>query len=98
MSKTSPADLAVTFRSVPRRVREALGDDQPVAGTALHDQLARAASLLGVAPDATTIADAINAIPADHWDQAVLEGLRGIALEVGAQLRRLAAHRNADDD
>jgi hypothetical protein len=98
MSKTSPTDLAITFRSVPRRLREALGDDQPAADTALHGQLARAASLLGTAPDATSIADAINRIPADKWDQAVLDGLRGIALEVGAQLRQLAAQHHAADD
>lgn len=98
MSKTSPADLAITFRSVPRRVREALGDDQPAVGSELHDQLARAARLLGTASDATAIADAIDRTRADAWDIATLDSLREVALEVGQQLRQLAAQHRHDGD
>ncbi|MCU1503739.1 MAG: hypothetical protein JWM12_3093 [Ilumatobacteraceae bacterium] len=98
MSKTSPADLAITFRSVPRRLREALGDDQPPAGTELQDQLARASALLGTPADATAIADAIARTPPDEWDPATLDMLRDVALEVGRHLRELAArHRHEDD-
>mgnify|MGYP000219772833 CR=1 FL=1 len=32
-----------------------------------------------------------DAVPADAWDVAVLDRLRELALELGAQLRRLAA-------
>ncbi|MEO5900192.1 MAG: hypothetical protein ABIR68_08675 [Ilumatobacteraceae bacterium] len=98
MSTTSPADLAITFRSVPRRVREALGDDQPASGAELHEQLAQAASLLGTPTDATAIADAIDRTRADAWDTATLDSLRTVALEVGLQLRQLAALHRHDDD
>ena len=98
MSKTSPSDLAVTFRSVPRRLGEAYGDDTPAAGTALEAQLRRAGGLLGTSGDAAGIADAIAGTPADQWDPAVLDGLRAIALEVGHELRRIAAEHRADED
>jgi hypothetical protein len=98
MSSTSPADLAVTFRSVPRRVREALGDDQPPVGSELRDQLRRAAELLGTPADADAIADAIDRTPPDGWELATLDGLRAVALDVGRQLRELAARHRHDDD
>jgi len=97
MSTTSPADLAITFRSVPRRVREALGDDVPASGAELHDQLAQAAGLLGTATDATAIADAIERTRADAWNAATLDSLRAVALEVGQQLRKLTAQHRHDE-
>jgi hypothetical protein len=97
MSSTSPADLAVTFRSVPRRLREALGDDQPPAGSELREQLRRAGQLLGASQEPAAIADAIDRTKPDEWDQGTLDGLRAVALDVGRELRRLAAQHRHDD-
>jgi hypothetical protein len=97
MSRTSPADLAVTFRTVPRRLREAYGDDQPASGSDLATQLGTAAQLLGTHADAEAIAAAIDARQLDEWDDTTLEQLRQVALDVGAQLRAIAAaHESAD--
>lgn len=98
MSTTSPSDLAVTFRSVARRLEEAFGDDAPAAGSAMDGQLRRAGELLGTPGDASAIADAIGRTPADEWDPAVLDGLRAVALDVGRELRRIAAEHHPDDE
>ena len=77
MSSSSPSDLAVTFRSVPRRLREAIGDTPPSATSAitaeLNEQIAIAAKLMHTAAEPDAIADAIEAVPADEWDDAVLD-------------------------
>ena len=100
MSNSSPSDLATAFRSIPRRQREATGDaplDTTIGpGAELHRTLAEAAGLLRTSPDAGFIADAINAIPADQWDVAVLNRLRELALEAGHALRALEAQRTGD--
>ena len=102
MSKSTPDDLAVTFRSLARRQREAIGDADPAAvgGTIgeLHQHVAAAAGLLGVAPDATVVADAIVARDPAAWDEATLDTLREHGLAAGAVLRRIAAASGADDD
>ena len=95
MSSSSPGDLAVTFRSIPRRLREAIGDT-PASATAdiaseLNDQIAIAAQAIRSAADPTAIADAIEAVPADAWDDATLNSLRTCALDVGRLLRAIAA-------
>jgi hypothetical protein len=97
MSNSSPADLAVTFRSIPRRLREAYGDDTPRPGSDLATQLAAAARLLGTTADPAAIAGAIDAVKADQWDQGTLDGLRQVGLDVGAELRRIAAEHDAKD-
>ena len=56
MSEPSPADCAVTIRSFPRRVREALGTDEPATGPGrrLLDLLAtthQRLAAMGLAPD-----------------------------------------------
>jgi hypothetical protein len=99
MSSSSPTDLAITFRSIPRRLREAYGDDEPAVGSDLAGQLAAAGRLLGTAPEANAIATAIESRKPDQWDEATLDGLRGVALEVGAELRAIAAaHERNDGD
>ena len=100
MSATTPADLAVTFRSLARRRREAIGDADPGALRSLAAELdahvAAAGAALGVTDaSAEAIADAIDARPADRWDEATLETLRAEALAAGSALRRLA---DAADD
>lgn len=100
MSSASPTDLSVAFRSFARRRREILGDESPQVVAGVDDDGARllseAAGLLGSTADPVAIADAIDAVPADHWDKAVLQRLSAIALELGGWLRRLAAGSEQD--
>lgn len=101
MSKSTPDDLVVTFRSLARRQREAIGDADPSAvGGAIGElqrHVAAAAATIGVSPDATVVANAIDSRPADAWDTATLDALRTEALSIGAILRRIAATTGADD-
>jgi hypothetical protein len=98
MSTSSPSDLAVTFRSVARRRREAQAD-APAHVTAgpqgeLDRCVAAAAGILHAPPDPALVADAIDAVPAEGWADLDLDGLRTIALDIGRLLReieRLAA-------
>lgn len=100
MSSASPTDLVVAFRSFARRLREVTGDASPLLTGDIDDQgallLGEAARLLGTAADPLAIADAIDRMPADHWDSAVLTRLGGIALELGSWVRRLAAMGEQD--
>ncbi len=99
MSPSSPADLAVTFRSIPRRLREAYGDDQPAAGSDLATQLAAAGRLLGTAADPGADRHGDRAAPAGRMGRRRRStGLRRSALEVGAELRRIAADHPRRDD
>jgi len=95
MSATTPADLAVTFRSLARRQREAIGDADPRALGSLVSELqghvAAAAAALHTSPDADAVARTIEDRPADDWDDATLETLRAEGLAAGAVLRRMQA-------
>jgi len=95
MSGSTPADLAVTFRSLARRQREAIGDADPRPLRGLIQQLeghvAAAGAAIGIGADAGALAAAIERRPADSWDDATLETLRAEALAAGAVLRRLTA-------
>jgi hypothetical protein len=95
MSASSPADLAVTFRSVPRRLREALGDLPPDATAAeqqaLQASLTAVADLLRCPADPMAIADAVEHRPADEWSDGELDTVRTAALDIGRQLRGIAA-------
>ena len=100
MSSSSPSDLAITLRSVPRRLREAVGDN-PASATAgitteLNEQIGIAARLMHSASDPSAIADAIDAVPADEWDDATLNSLRTTALDIGRLLRAIAAVAEGD--
>ena len=102
MSSSSPGDLAVTFRSVPRRLREALGDTPPnsTAGVTseLTEQIGNAARVVHSAAEPNAIADAIEAVPADEWNESDLTSLRSAALDIGRLLRAIAAVAESDDD
>ena len=103
MSSSSPSDLAVTLRSVPRRLREARGDAPPqVTATVdaeLDEQIGIAARLMHSAADPAAIADAIEAVPPDGWDEATLSSLRTVALDIGRLMRAMAAvAESAADD
>jgi hypothetical protein len=102
MSASTPADLAVTFRSLARRQREAIGDADPgaVSGLvgALEGHVAAAAALLHTTPDAEAVARAIEDRPADEWDEATLDALRAEGLAAGGVLRSMQAAVGEDDD
>lgn len=102
MSSSSPRDLAVTFRSVPRRLHEAR-DGAPHEVTAaitaeLDEQIGIAGRLMHSSPDAAAIADAIDAVPADAWDESTLANLRTTALDIGRLLRAIAAVAEGHSD
>jgi hypothetical protein len=94
MSSSSPDDLAIAFRSINRRLREATGDSGPEVTASAHAELRghleQAGRLLGTVGDPTAIADAISATRPDRWDDSVLDELRTIALESGRLLRHIA--------
>jgi hypothetical protein len=102
MSSTSPSDLAITFRSIPRRLREAQGDTAAAAtqshNAVISGHLASAGRLMHTTADPAQIADAIDALPADEWDEDTLDQLRSMALELGGELRKIAALRRDRDD
>jgi hypothetical protein len=98
VSKSSPEDLAVAFRSFARRFDEAVADGAPESEMAieLKDLIARVAWSLDVpAGDlrATSngIADAIATRRANQWTDSELDGLRASALEAGKLLRAIEA-------
>lgn len=106
MSGSSPADLAVAFRSVPRRLADALepvgGDRSAVAASvaAVDALLGDAASALGansVAP--ADIAHALEGRPADEWPGDELARLQALALRIGPVIRAVAdAAEHAADE
>jgi hypothetical protein len=55
-----------------------------------------AARLVHAAAEPAAIADAIEAVPADAWDDATLASLRGAALDIGRLLRAIAAVAEGD--
>jgi hypothetical protein len=104
MAKTSPRDLAVAFRSFPRRLHEALDEgDEGAQSTALAGVIGEAARLVGaptgadLATTASAVADRIEARPADEWDMPTLDRLRELALEAGRTLREAEAQRAPRD-
>ena len=103
MSKSTPADLAVAFRSLERRRREAVeaSGGAAVAGSLgqLDQHIAAAATLVGAAASAGAIADALAAKPADEWDEATLDAVREHATGAGTAIRQIAdAGGTGDDD
>jgi hypothetical protein len=102
MSSSSPGDLAITLRSIPRRLREAVGDTPPAAAAPitaeLNEQIGIAAGLMHSAAEPAAIADAIEAVPADAWEDATLTSLRSTALDIGRLLRAIAAVADDGDD
>ncbi|MDQ1422831.1 MAG: hypothetical protein QOD72_329 [Acidimicrobiaceae bacterium] len=101
MADTSPADLAVAFRSFARRLRDILSeaDGDPAAAHAYIDALTTtvndAAAQLGVGAGADlaatgqAIAHRIEETPSDKWDDHALSSLRASALAAGNHLRQI---------
>jgi hypothetical protein len=102
MSSSSPSDLAIAFRSIPRRLREARGgasaDSVFGIDRELDEQIELAARLMHASRDPEKIADAIHDVPPDAWDADTLNSLRTIALDIGRLLRAMAAVTDGNDD
>jgi hypothetical protein len=102
MSESSPADLAIAFRSFTRRMHDALApvNGNTTVATALIKELQttveRASDIVGCRPAVSAIADAIEARPAGAWSEADLDALRACALDGGKLLR--AIERAAEDE
>ena len=94
MSSSSPATSPSP--SDPSRddcARPATCSDEATAGITaeLDEQIGIAARLMHTSPDPAAIADAIEAVPADAWDESTLRSLRTTALDIGRLLRAIAA-------
>jgi hypothetical protein len=101
MSGSSPADLAVAFRSFARRSHESVtlaktADERARAASAEREVtkiVAEAAAVMrstssGHLSDvATAVADHITAEKTDHWDDDRLTRLRDLAAAAGRALR-----------
>lgn len=103
MSATTPDDLAVSYQSLARRRREAIGDANPaiVGGLVaeLQTHVDAAAAALSITGDGDAVAAVIRSRATADWDDATLETLRQHALDAGAVLRRIAdAVESAADD
>lgn len=101
VSKSTPADVAVAFRSLARRRREALdaAEGAPLGDleAALGLIVAAAADLVGAVPDPAAVAAAVDSRPAVEWDTATLDRLRALAVEAGTVVRDMAARGPTDD-
>jgi hypothetical protein len=103
VADSTPQDVAVAFRSFPRRLRAALDTAETDADRAkagplvaqLEDLVRDVARTVGVptsgaiADVATNVADAVENRPADQWTSDQLEQLREAALEGGRLLRQV---------
>ena len=95
MSDSTPADLAVAFRSFGRRLGDAEGNADDARQVAAIRQarrhldagLQQAAKLLGVAASADLIARKIDQTPVDRWSSELLDQLRSIVSDVSGQVR-----------
>ena len=94
MSASAPSDLAVAFRSLARRLREASSDDTSPAAiaaaeSAVNAAIASAASVLHSSPSADAVASAIQARKAREWNDADLTAIQGHANAAAAAIRGL---------
>jgi hypothetical protein len=94
MSASAPSDLAVAFRSLARRLKEAVSDDTPptaIAGaeSAVSAAIASAATVLHCSPTADAVASAIQARKAREWTDADLAAVQRNANEAAAAIRGL---------
>lgn len=94
MSTSSPADLAVAFRSLHRRLRDAATEDvspQAVAAAeaAVAAAVSRAADLLGCTADAESVGAALTARHASDWTDADLAAIQAAADRAARAIREL---------
>jgi hypothetical protein len=99
MSQSTPDDLATSFRSLPRRLREAsIGDVDALeadhASTVVDEAVAAAALIVGCSPTVEALAVAIQQRPFNEWTDAQLVAVQGYATAAGTAIRVL--HDKAD--
>ena len=100
MSISTPADLAIAFRSLPRRLREASALDVApnaiaVATSAVESACAASASLLGCSATVESIANTIDQRHLNDWIAGDIESLQNHARQAGAAIR--VVHNLADE-
>lgn len=98
MKTSSPADLAVAFRSLPRRL-ETSGEDAPAtarsaAMSAVEAAISAAAGLVGSSASADAVAAAIIERRPEDWSDSDLTLLQSNADSAARAIRTLA---DADD-
>jgi len=98
MSNSSPADLAVAFRSLSRRLSQAPDETTPAdvvagASTSVQSEVAAAAALLGASPTADAVAAAITARHANDWTDADLAALQDHAMRAAKAIRTVEDSR-----
>lgn len=94
MSDSSPADLAVAFRSLDRRLAEANHDgitaaDVAAATDAVRAAVAAAASVLGSASNTADVASAIHDRTPAQWTDADLSAIQSAANDAARAIRTL---------
>lgn len=95
MSRSSPSDLAVAFRSMPRRVRDALEGCEDATSWSGHARietaLREAADIVGSSSDPLRLADVIDRRQLVDWTDDDLARLQTLALQLGALVREAEA-------
>jgi hypothetical protein len=94
MSQSTPSDLAIAFRSIPRRLREAsIGSDDPndISGVTavVDDVISATAKLMGCDATVEAIALAIEHRPLVDWSDGLLHALQAQATTAGTAVRAL---------
>lgn len=102
MSNSSPADLAVAFRSLPRRLDSAAADAPAPAITAaragVDDAISQVARLLGAPVSAAAVADAIDQRRLEDWADSDLQQIQTHADAAGRAIRVLSDAAEAARD
>ena len=91
---TSPADLVVAFRSLPRRLDEATTADSPPeavesATAEVHEAITAAATQLDAAATAEGVAAAIDHRLLTDWTDDEISKLQGHAIAAATAIRTL---------
>jgi hypothetical protein len=93
MSTSSPTDLAVAFRSMPRRLRQASNDAAPsaisAAATSVSSIIAQAARLMSCEASSDAVAAAIGDRDLEDWTDQDLISLQALAQTAGRAIRVL---------
>lgn len=94
MAKSTPDDLAVAFRSLARRLRDAQHDDTApadvaTAEAAVQGAVTAAATVLGATATAEGVASAIQERHVDDWRDHELDALQTHANDAARAIRTL---------
>jgi hypothetical protein len=92
MSKSTPRDLAVAFRSMSRRLRDAQDDDTPPVAVAsaeneIQKAITSASAVLGSAATAEAVASAIEARRVSDWSDDELAAIQVFADNAARAIR-----------